>query len=357
MAATKYTYAISTDTTNALVDSDRLGSEIADSAIVIALDYIETAADVLDVWMKDALSGGDETILTGVVNAHDGTPLASGPDQVHIVDSAVGIKLTNIGPRSFLFSHNFCDATTWFGDSVRVTAEAVGTGDAAQTVFGLANTNIIDLAHGKITDENLVVPTAAQTGTDFLVHVYLDAVEQTETPWLGSAADYSVNYATGDITFVVAPGSGVAVTADYFHENGSTVYIQPPAGFKTVLTKAEAQFSINFVMTDTLKSAVYTYDPGQGAPPAKFEYPGSEICFKRIYDFINYTNGSFPIIPAMGGANRGIANDILQLRWEYTSAIDLPSSAGAELRIWLENNTAYTGEIGAITFYGYDEAE
>jgi len=286
----------------------------------------------------------------------DPTPVSQ---PVTVTDNHVVVSpaLHNIGPRSFLFSHNFCDATTWFGDATRVTAEAVGTGDAVQTVFGLANTNIIDLVHGKVTDEDLAVPTAAQTGTDFKVHVYLDAVEQTETPWLGSTADYSVNYATGDITFVVAPASAVAVTADYFYESGSTVYIKPPIGYKTILTRAEVQFSKDMVMNDNLTSAVYTYDPGQGAPPAKFEYPGSKTTFKRIYDFINYTNGSFPIIPVMGGANRGVANDILQLRWEYTSAIELPDSAGAELRIWLDTNTAYTGEIGAIAFYGYDELE
>ena len=133
--------------------------------------------------------------------------------------------------------------------------------------------------------------------------------------------------------------------------------MNPPAGYKTIIVRSEAQFSDDLVMNDTLIAAVFTYDPGQGAPPAKFEYPNSRTTFKRFYDFINHTNGSFPIIPAMGGSARGMANDILQLRWEYTSALELPSSAGAELRIWLENDNPFTGEIGTITFYGVDEPE
>jgi len=273
------------------------------------------------------------------------------------VKDAVGTKKVNVGPRSFLFSHNLCDHTTWYGDAVRVVGEAVGTGDGAQTVFNLANTNVIDLAHGKVTDEDLIVPTAAQGGSDFLIHVYLDAVEQTEIPFSGSSGDYKVNYTAGSITFVTPPGSGVAVTADYFYENGSTMYLRPLTGFKSVITTAEAMFSSNIVMTDNLVSAIYTYDPGQGAPPAKFEYPGSRIRFKRIYDFINYTNGSFPVIAPIGGVERGSLNSILQLRWDYTSAIDLPDSAGAELRIWMENHLSYSGETASIVFYGYDVSE
>jgi len=358
MAATKYTYSISADTLNNKVNSDKLGSEISSSSIVIALDYIETAADVLDIWMKDALSAGDQTTLTNTVNTHDGVSFDPGPEAVTVTNRLIVTNaLSAFAQRSFIFGHNFCDPTTWCSDAVRVVSESVGTGDAAQTVFNLANANVIDLRHGKVTDESLLVPSPAQGGSDFNVHVYLDAVEQTEDIPFGSANDFSVDYSAGTITFGTAPGSGISVTADYFHENGSTTYVRPPAGYKTVIVKAEAQFSKDIDMLDSLVSAVYTYDPGQGAPPAKFEYPGTKITWKRFYDFINYTNGSFPIIPAMGGATRGVANEILQLRWEYTTAIDLPSSAGAELRIWLENDTPYGGEIATITFYGYDELE
>jgi len=84
MASVKYTYSISTDFPNQKVASDRLTQEIGASAIVTALGYIETVGDDCDIWFKDALSSGDEAVLTGVVNAHTGEPLPSGPTKVQL---------------------------------------------------------------------------------------------------------------------------------------------------------------------------------------------------------------------------------------------------------------------------------
>lgn len=67
MAETKYSYAKE-------CDSNRLAQEIGESAIITALDRIERVTDT-DIWFKDALSGGDETILDGLVTAHVNTPL------------------------------------------------------------------------------------------------------------------------------------------------------------------------------------------------------------------------------------------------------------------------------------------
>jgi hypothetical protein len=75
MAATKYTYSISTDFPNGKVATDRLTDEIQGSAIVTALESIVTGGDDCDVWFKEALSTGDETILDGIVAAHSGEPL------------------------------------------------------------------------------------------------------------------------------------------------------------------------------------------------------------------------------------------------------------------------------------------
>ena len=75
MAATKYTYSISTDFPNGVVATDRLTVEIQDSTIITALDYINTSGDDCDIWFKAAISAGDETTLNGIVAAHSGEPL------------------------------------------------------------------------------------------------------------------------------------------------------------------------------------------------------------------------------------------------------------------------------------------
>lgn len=69
MAVTKYSY-------NKLCDSARLSQEIASSAIVTAEDHIETSsAPATHVFMKDALSSGDEATLDQLVADHVNTPL------------------------------------------------------------------------------------------------------------------------------------------------------------------------------------------------------------------------------------------------------------------------------------------
>ena len=264
----------------------------------------------------------------------------------------IGIKpKVNIGPRSWTFSHNFCDPTTWFGDSIRITNEVIGTGNGILGIFNLDNSNVIDIVHGKVTDED-------NLDGNYKLVVKINGVVKTEREFgKTTGGDYLANYNTGQITFFIPPAIGDSITADYSYNNGSTMYIRPKPGLKTVITWSECQFSKDLIMNDNLISAVFTYNPTMGAPPAKFEYPNSRSRYKRMYDFINYTNGSFPIIPSMGGSARGLSNDILQLKYEYTSAIELPSSAGAEIRVWLENNISFGGEIAAITFYGYEESE
>jgi hypothetical protein len=58
-------------------DSNRLEAEIDDSAIVTTLKRIETDDDSAkcNIWFNDELSGGDLTILNGIVAAHTGVPL------------------------------------------------------------------------------------------------------------------------------------------------------------------------------------------------------------------------------------------------------------------------------------------
>ena len=67
-----YTYNFS-DFKNGTVSSGRLTVEIQNSAIVSAVDYINTNGNECDIWFKAELSVGDKTILDGVVADHDGT--------------------------------------------------------------------------------------------------------------------------------------------------------------------------------------------------------------------------------------------------------------------------------------------
>ena len=72
MAAVNYIYSVSTDTLNGKVNPVTLSQEIANSAITIALDYINIVGDVLNVWFKAAISPTEESTLDVLVNDHSG---------------------------------------------------------------------------------------------------------------------------------------------------------------------------------------------------------------------------------------------------------------------------------------------
>jgi hypothetical protein len=72
---TKYGYLIGTDFTNLKVATGRLNQEIQSSAIITAIDRIDTEGDNCDVWFKDSLSTGDEMILDVLIATHSGEPL------------------------------------------------------------------------------------------------------------------------------------------------------------------------------------------------------------------------------------------------------------------------------------------
>ena len=271
--------------------------------------------------------------------------------------SMVQTMKPSYGSRAWTFSHNICDKTTWYGESIRVVDEAAGTGDGTTTTFNLAHGYVIDTTHGKITDENYLVPTASQSGDSYEPVIKVGGVVKTERVFgQTSGGDFTIDYAAGNLTFFTAPASAATIAATYFYSPtnaGSTMFVRPASGKKTIITSAECQFSADLNLTDTLISAIFTYNPYLGAPPAKFEYPGSRAYFKRMYDFISYTNGSYPVIPSLGGTTRGYIQPIYQLRFDYVVTIPVDDAYGAELRAWCENHQPFGGEQAQITFYGY----
>ena len=111
MAATKYTYSIADDTANGIVNSDSLSEEISNSNIVTALDYVESSEDVLDVWFKDSLSTGDETILDSLVDAHTGA--STEPDPIIVTPTA---PKNEYGLRPYGLVHKHIDASSYIYD-------------------------------------------------------------------------------------------------------------------------------------------------------------------------------------------------------------------------------------------------
>ena len=82
------TYSIANDTLNGTVDTLKLKEAVEASSIVPTLNTVNTDDDVLDIVFDSALSGAEQTTLTGIVNAHDGipTPQTATPQLVKLTE-------------------------------------------------------------------------------------------------------------------------------------------------------------------------------------------------------------------------------------------------------------------------------
>lgn len=70
-----YTYSVQDDFPYHKVDAGKLHAEVKDSAIVSVLDGVTVRETTCEVMFVTELSSGDETVLDGIVAAHDGEPL------------------------------------------------------------------------------------------------------------------------------------------------------------------------------------------------------------------------------------------------------------------------------------------
>lgn len=366
---TTYTYSIANDFPGGAINPAKFADEIRASAITVSLDNIGTAGDDVNVLFRDVLPAGSKTILDGDVVGHPKGGLIAAHDNTPIVDNDITVvefatpqfvwqKPTPVGTRAMVFSPNFADKTTWYGESIKITNEAVGTGNGILGLFSLDHANVIDLTHGKVSDEDYIT---APGGGSYTPVVKVAGVTKTEREYgLSSGGDYTINYTTGAITFFVAPALGAAVTATYYYSPlnaGSTFTVAPGAGKILTLTAFEMNLSADMSYNDSIITAAFIDPVSLGLPAgAKVEVPGTRQYFKNIDDVINYTQGAFPSFPLMSGLNgRGITAGRLQFRFSYgqtTSVMELDSAIGIELRIWLQHHTAFTGERACVTFEG-----
>lgn len=87
--------------------------------------------------------------------------------------------------------------------SVSVTDQGIGTGDAVETIFQLVKSYTV----GSQTQTlNITKPVS---GT---VLIAIDGVTKTET------THYTIDYSTGIVTFLTAPGNALSVTAGYEYD-------------------------------------------------------------------------------------------------------------------------------------------
>ena len=248
-----------------------------------------------------------------------------------------------VGSEALFITHNLCDPTTWYTKSVRETDKVLSdSGDGLTWSSG--NTDWIDIVHGKIFDEE-VVATGESHG--FAVEVEVNsAVKTMRAPFADSGGDYEVDYANGNIVFY-ASQAGKTVTASYSHQVGSEWILAPAAEKYLDIEVAEVQFSKDIDLTDDVDFEIWVYNPAD--LPNKIMY--SRTTYRHFRNFIDEALGSYPVVPAMGGAKRGVTQDVYGFPFRYGTVRRMDSAIGAELRVRLRNNAAFGGEFATATFY------
>ena len=93
-----YSYSLSADTVNGVVDNNSLRQEIENSTIAVVYQGYSTSGDTIDLLFKAALSTEEQTTLTGILNAHTGTSsIVEDVTWVKIAEEDVAAGLTTQG--------------------------------------------------------------------------------------------------------------------------------------------------------------------------------------------------------------------------------------------------------------------
>jgi len=354
MATTTYTHQVS-ETANGKVDVAALEAELRNTEITIALDGVSleyneaTGLDEIKITYKDVLDADDVQLKDAVVAAHTGEPLE--PDLDYTRDDEgrmrVAIERTKEGLDRPYYVPNFCDPCVWYQGASQVVGEAlVDSGDGL--TFASAHQYWIDLRHGRLCKEGRL---ANQSGYTPVIKADGVALSERE-PFADSGGDYVVDYDAGTVTFA-ASQAGKTITADYYHANlsreGSTFTFGPGAGKKLWLVRAEVQFSADAVMRDTIVYQAFAYDPtNPSGPKIPVDLPHE---WKTVRDLLDESNGSFPVVQPMGGAQRGLVTEAYVFPFDYSVMRELKASQGVEVRMWLNKGAPMGGDFCTVTFY------
>jgi hypothetical protein len=261
----------------------------------------------------------------------------------------------DIYSRIYSFSVNICDPTTWYVNSQYASGEIVELAATGQLEFELAHGSseheaIIDLRHGKVTEENLLV---APTGS-YLVDVTVNGSgRQEREEYEASGGDFEVDYLNGTLKFF-EPQYGTIAASYYYTPSGvgPIFSVAPPSGKRWIIDAAELQVSKDFEMTDTIVQNVFLTHPIYGRVKAI-----PDVEYKHFINFLDFTYGSYPVIPVVGSGDRAMAQDTVIMRWEYLTPLELKSSLEMELRSWAKHGRRFGGERFALAVYGLETNE
>jgi hypothetical protein len=211
------------------------------------------------------------------------------------------------GSSSLLISQNFCNKTTWFNGSTRVTGETL-SGDIDGLVYSSAHAYWIDLSHGKVPYEDRYITTYGPK-------IYVDGV-LTES-------GFTINYTDGTVTFD-ASQSGKVVTATYSYAVDNTWTVSASSGKILKLLRTYTKITADVEFPENMGISYRIYTTYMGTPDVLI----SQTLYKSITDFIVCANRTERI-----EAWTGMDQDIITFYFDYVTSKEIYSSQGTYIKL------------------------
>lgn len=351
---------------NKRVDIPRFTEEIRASSISVALRGITIASGNCVIEFSGnassppGLSSAEILVLDTLVTSHTGEPLPVGAATVTLSSPSNPenkIPLFSLAGREgsevIYATHNYCDKTTWYSQSLRAESETLVDSGNGLT-WGSAHTHWVDMYSGKVMDDDGV---RTDVSHGYSVVVTANGVEKTmREVYEDNGGDYTVDFAAGTVTFFSVPTGPVVAT--YSYADGSAWILRASPGKNLDVESAETQFSTDVEITDSIVFTFHGYAAvfAPAAVAANLLQPTDLVeigrdTYKRFTQIIDNAIGSFPVVPAIGGAARGTQHAVYGFPFRYGTLRRIYSEYGMELRVFTKHGRVLPGEYATTTFY------
>ena len=336
-----------------------------------ALVRVDTIPGQVTIWFADALEESvEEPALTALVEAHTGETIAENLIRTVQIsqrqaDGAALVAIAGrIGKEVIYATHNFCDKTTWYSESERITQQTLIDIDGTGEIWNSPDDNWIDLTHGKVYDEEGLIEDqkilAADRGLEehgYEVVVRKDGVVLNQCDPFGdmSTGDYCVDSSLGRI-ILAEPAPGSVIDASYSRANSSGWILQPLPGKSLQLEKSEIQFSVDINYNDAIVMEIFGssdfFAPQLGLPSGTPIPLADPTIYKTVDQLVDEAISAFPPIPNISpGTTRGFSQQRHVFQFHYSSVRTLFASLGMFVRVSLQSDKAFGGERSTATFY------